>query len=398
MALLKHALIAFVYSLVALGVAVLLPGVAPVLAPPTGWFAGGLVLLAGIVLHESYARSIREGEMLDRLVLYAQAYERLQNEVFQTQTEVAECRRALAARSAQGDEFEHVVSEVRILQDLVAKLSARAKVPVGAEAMVGVPVRESPAPAPTIADLGESEILDAVREALRRDQVDLYLQPIVSLPQRKVRHYECFSRIRAGDDSVILPEQFLGLTAREGLIGAIDNLLLFRCVQLVRRAQKRRHNVEFFCNISAHTLSDRTFFADFSEFIAANAELASQLHFELNQNDVANRWNEVAPFLMRLARLGFTFSLDRVANFDLDVGELTRRHFRFVKIDVAQLLARARQDPGGVQTLKRALDQAGIDLIVEKIEDESDLIEALDFQIDYGQGYLFGEPQKSREA
>jgi cyclic-di-GMP phosphodiesterase TipF (flagellum assembly factor) len=396
MVFLKHASIALVYSLVALGVALLLPAVAPVLAPPTGWLAGALVLLAGIVLHESYARSVREGEMLDRLILYAQAYERLQSEVFQTQAELAECRRALAARSDQGSEIEHVASEVRILQDLVARLSAHARVPVGAEAAVSMPLREPPAP-PTIADLGESEILDAVREALRRDQVDLYLQPIVSLPQRKVRHYECFSRVRTGD-SVILPEQFLGVIAREGLIGAIDNLLLFRCVQLVRRAQKRRHNVGFFCNISAHTLADRKFFADFSEFIAANSELASQLHFELNQNDVANRWNDVAPFLMRLARLGFTFSLDQVANFDLDVGELTRRHFRFVKIDVAALLARARQDAGSVQTLKRALDQAGIDLIVEKIEEESDLIEALDFQIDYGQGYLFGEPQKSREA
>ncbi|HET9149486.1 MAG TPA: EAL domain-containing protein [Alphaproteobacteria bacterium] len=393
----KHALIVLVYSLVALGVAVLLPGVAPVLAPPTGWFAGALVLVAGIVLHESYARSVREGEMLDRLVLYAQAYERLQSEVFQTQAEVAECRRALATTSDQGSEIEHVASEVRILQDLVARLSTHAKVPVGAEATMGMSLSEPPAP-PTIADLRESEILDAVREALRRNQVDLYLQPIVSLPQRKVRHYECFSRVRAGDDSVILPEQFLGLIAREGLIGAIDNLLLFRCVQLVRRAQKRRHNVGFFCNISAHTLADRTFFADFSEFIAANPELASQLHFELNQNDVVNRWNDVAPFLMRLARLGFTFSLDQVSNFDLDVGELTRRHFRFVKLDVAALLVRARQDAGSVQALKRALDQAGIDLIVEKIEEESDLIEALDFQIDYGQGYLFGEPQKSREA
>lgn len=253
-------------------------------------------------------------------------------------------------------------------------------------------------PPPLVADLGEAEILDAVREALRHDQVDLYLQPIVSLPQRKVRYYECFSRIRTGGDSVIVPEQFIALSKREGLLGAIDNILLFRCVQLVRRAQKRRHNVGFFCNISAHTLGDRAFFSDFSEFIAANAELASQLVFELNQDDVANRWDEVAPFLMRLARLGFTFSLDRVTDLDLDVAELTRRHFRFVKIDVAGLLARARQDAQSIASLKRSLDRAGIDLIVEKIEDEADLIEALDFQIDFGQGYLFGGPQKSREV
>jgi cyclic-di-GMP phosphodiesterase TipF (flagellum assembly factor) len=169
-------------------------------------------------------------------------------------------------------------------------------------------------------------------------------------------------------------------------------------VQLVRRANARRHNVGFFCNISARTLSDRVFFADFSDFVAANAELAPKLVFEFTQDDVDNRWDEVAPYLMRLARLGFTFSLDRVTRFDLDVEQLTRRHFRFVKLDVASLLTRAREQPETVQALKRSLDRSGIDLIVEKIEDEAQLIEALDFQIDFGQGYLFGGPQKSRDA
>ena len=49
----------------------------------------------------------------------------------------------------------------------------------------------------------------------------------------------------------------------------------------------------------------------------------------------------------------------------------------------------------GVQFLKRALERHGIDLIVEKIETEATLLDLLDYQIDFGQGYLFGEPQRS---
>jgi len=403
MTILKHALFAAVYLMLALTVALLLPGIVPAATAPTSWLAAGLVLLGGALLHEAFNRRAREDAVLDRLYLYAQAYERLQADLSRFQAEVVACRSAIADAKADPESavnLETVMSEVRLLQTLVEKISARAPVMAGADREPAPmrPMASAPPPLPSATDLGDEEILDAVREALRRNQVDLYLQPIVSLPQRKVRYYECFSRIRAGDDAVILPEQFLGLSAREGLLGAIDNILLFRCVQLVRRAQKRRHNVGFFCNISAHTLSDRAFFADFSEFIAANSELASQLVFELNQNDVANRWDEVAPFLMRLARLGFTFSLDRVTDLDLDVELLTRRHFRYVKLDIAELLARSREEPGSVVALKRSLDRAGIDLIVEKIEDEADLIEALDFQIDFGQGYLFGGPQKSREA
>lgn len=402
MNILKHALFSAVYIVLALMVALLLPGVAPAVTPPMAWFAAALIVIVGMFLHETFVRNGHEHEVLERLYLYAQAYEKLQSDFTKLQTEVLASRSAIEemkdAPEAAGT-MQTVMSEVRMLQNLVEKISHRAPETVGADSFSGGRVTGLPSdPPPAIADLGESEILEAVRDALRRDQVDLYLQPIVSLPQRKVRYYECFSRIRAGIDSVIVPEQFIELTARAGLLGAIDNILLFRCVQLVRRAQKRRHNVGFFCNISAHTLNDRAFFADFSEFIAANAELASQLVFEFNQDDVAHRWDEVSPFLMRLARLGFTFSLDRVTDLNLDVAELTRRHFRFIKLDVSSLLARARNDANSIAALKRSLDRAGIDLIVEKIEDEADLIEALDFQIDFGQGYLFGGPQKSREA
>jgi cyclic-di-GMP phosphodiesterase TipF (flagellum assembly factor) len=407
MTILKHTLISSVYMLLALTMALLLPGIVPGVTPALGWVVAALIVVTGLFLHETMTRNTRERAILERLYLYAEAYERLQSDVINVQKEIKVCRAAIEEVKTEPETagaMETVMSEVRILQSLVEKLSGRTPAMAGADAQV-LSARLSAAsslppsvPPPSVADLGEAEILDAVREALRHDQVDLYLQPIVSLPQRKVRYYECFSRIRTGGDSVIVPEQFIGLSKREGLLGAIDNILLFRCVQLVRRAQKRRHNVGFFCNISAHTLGDRAFFADFSEFIAANAELASQLVFELNQDDVANRWDEVAPFLMRLARLGFTFSLDRVTDLDLDVAELTRRHFRFVKIDVTGLLARAREDAKSIATLKRSLDRAGIDLIVEKIEDEADLIEALDFQIDFGQGYLFGGPQKSREV
>ena len=48
-----------------------------------------------------------------------------------------------------------------------------------------------------------------------------------------------------------------------------------------------------------------------------------------------------------------------------------------------------------VALLKRTMDLHGIDLIVEKLEEEQNLIELLDYRIDYGQGYLFGEPRLS---
>lgn len=51
-----------------------------------------------------------------------------------------------------------------------------------------------------------------------------------------------------------------------------------------------------------------------------------------------------------------------------------------------------------MRDFKARLDEAGIDLIVENVEDESDLIERLVCNIDYGPGFLFGESHPAREA
>jgi cyclic-di-GMP phosphodiesterase TipF (flagellum assembly factor) len=42
------------------------------------------------------------------------------------------------------------------------------------------------------------------------------------------------------------------------------------------------------------------------------------------------------------------------------------------------------------------LDKSGIDLIVTHIETEKELVELLDLGIDYGQGYLFSEPENPK--
>ena len=49
------------------------------------------------------------------------------------------------------------------------------------------------------------------------------------------------------------------------------------------------------------------------------------------------------------------------------------------------------------ERFKAALDRNAIDLIVERIESEETLVELLDYNIDLGQGYLFGEPRPARE-
>ena len=48
-------------------------------------------------------------------------------------------------------------------------------------------------------------MLQDLREAIEANRIDLYLQPIVTLPDRKLRYYDASTRIRTGDDAFMPP-------------------------------------------------------------------------------------------------------------------------------------------------------------------------------------------------
>jgi cyclic-di-GMP phosphodiesterase TipF (flagellum assembly factor) len=252
-------------------------------------------------------------------------------------------------------------------------------------------------PAPVRRDFDERKILASVENALRDNRVELWVQPVVSLPQRKRRFYECYTRIPAGDGAMVLPEQYVGVAERSGMITAIDNILLFRCIQIVRKLYDRNMSAGFFCNISPRSLQDREFFKQFIALLAEHSAIASSIVFEFPQAAIERHDPELERDLEKLAALGFRFSVDQVTDFEFDAIELARRNFRYVKVDANRLipppLGVAEQDP---ETVKRKLDVAGLDMIVEKVETDAMLVELLDLGIDYGQGYLFGEPRLSR--
>ena len=172
-------------------------------------------------------------------------------------------------------------------------------------------------------------------------------------------------------------------------------MLLFRTVQLLRKMHKKHRSMAFFCNISPHSLTDQKFFKGFIEFMHQNAELAQHLVFEFSQSIVASRDSEIDSYLDRLGAMGFRFSMDQVANLRLDIAGLAARGFRYVKIGHDRLLAEHANPTMEItiQDIKRAMARHGIQLIAQKIESEAKLLEVLDLDVDYGQGYLFGEPQ-----
>ncbi|MFT4089879.1 MAG: EAL domain-containing protein [Asticcacaulis sp.] len=366
------------------------------------------ILGLSIAFHSLVTQYLSERRIRKDIDLVRDAHRLMVDAIDNTQKDMVELAdRVQNQRVTNADEL---TGEVKMLENLVMKLGESIEDRL-ADWRAGT--SDSPLThAETAPPLSRQEqqtmaLIETVREALIQNRVDLYLQPAVSLPQRKTLFYESFSRLRDSSGRVLMPAEYLSVAEPEGLVPSIDNLLLFRCVQIVRRLAKQDRRIGIFCNVSLSSLSDEVFFPQFLEFLSENRDLSDSLIFELGQEAFNARGALEARHMARLADMGFKFSIDKVTSIDFDLHDLQRSDVRYVKISADMLLDQLQNIEGkpALRFLRdihagdfaSLLSRYGIDIIAEKIESERQVVDILDLEIAYAQGHLFGEPRAIKE-
>lgn len=297
---------------------------------------------------------------------------------------------------------ETVAGHAAILQKqgaLAGRLAASAPTPAPARSAEGTPaLGENDPLVERFRGLSRESLADLLSKAAADNRVDLYLQPIVTLPQRKVRYYEAVSRLRTDTGDVIPAVDFVDVAESVGLMPKIDNLAVFRCVQVVRRLLLKSRDVGLFCNLSAATLNDPVMFQQLLDFMDANRVLAGSLMFEFRQEACRNFGPIEHECLAALAERGFRFSMDHVTDLQMSPNELADRSFRFIKVPAKLLLNKVAGVHNDIdpEDLADLLARSGIDLIAEQIETETTVVDILDYDVRFGQGFLFSPPRPVR--
>jgi len=272
-------------------------------------------------------------------------------------------------------------------------LAARDRIAAAPAAAAAASVSSEPAPSRS-----QAQILAAVKNALEESRIDIYLQPMVTLPQRKVRFYEAVTRLRDDKDQVLAADDFIAVAEAAGLIGRIDHMVMLKCVQVLRRLMVRNKEVGVFCNVAAATLGNPTTFAPCLDFLEANRALAPSFVLEFKQATFRNMGPTETEHLAALAQRGFRFSIDHVTDLRIEPRELADRGVRFIKVPAALLLDQRQSTVSDIHPsdLSDLLGRFGIDLIAERIEGERAVVDLLDYDVRFGQGFLFAPPRPLR--
>jgi cyclic-di-GMP phosphodiesterase TipF (flagellum assembly factor) len=321
--------------------------------------------------------------------------------------------RIVSANSTSQDRIQSVLGEINELGGLVKQLAT--SVAAHEDTLASLPSAAAPAPPPPAAKpavaatpsvatrpsapaRSDAQIMTAIRNAIEGNNVDIFLQPIVTLPQRKVRYYEAVTRLRDANGQILTADDFIPTAEAAGLMGRLDNMVMLRCVQVLRRLQVRNKDVGVFCNVAAATLGNPATFTQYLDFLEANRALAPSLVLEFKHSTLRNLGPTESEHLAALAQRGYTFSVDHVKDLRIEPRDLADRGVRFVKMPASLLLDPKQTSASDIHPadISDLLGRFGIDLIAERIEGERAVVDLLDYDVRFGQGFLFAAPRPLR--
>ncbi|TGD96312.1 EAL domain-containing protein [Methylobacterium nonmethylotrophicum] len=235
-------------------------------------------------------------------------------------------------------------------------------------------------PEPAAEAQPEAEILAALGQGL-----EVHLQPIVSLPQRKVAFYEALARLRVGE-AVLSPAEFMRVLERHGRTTELDRLMLARVTAIGQHLAARGSETPVAYALSPGSLFEPGFLRAVGRLIDLHPELAGRLILALPQRSWHSLDAEQAAALQALrGRIGL--AVDRVVEPRLDAAALAARGAGYAKVGIETLLGEH-----GVP-LAAALARAGIRLVAEGVEQEADVPDLIDLDLPLAQGTVFSPPR-----
>jgi cyclic-di-GMP phosphodiesterase TipF (flagellum assembly factor) len=232
-------------------------------------------------------------------------------------------------------------------------------------------------------------------EAVEAKRMDVLLDPILGLSDRRARHFELSVRLLTEKGDSLGEEQYGPAAAGTGLLGRIDAEKLARAADVLQRLRARGSAASLFSTVAGESLSDDNFASVFADVLEAEDDNASRLVLTFRQAEARNftdaHWRAVSD----MSRIGLKFALTAVTDLDMDFEALRRHGFDFVKLD-ARVFLEGLPTPTGVvpaADICRHMAGIGLGLIVGGIVEEKDLARILGFGVLLGQGALFGGPR-----
>ena len=235
-----------------------------------------------------------------------------------------------------------------------------------------------------------------LRDAMERNELELYYQPIVSLRDKKLQGFEALARWKHAQRGFVPPAVFIPIAEDTGLMARLGEWALNTAC---RHAAALPADIRISVNLSPAQFSTCDLVSTVERALKTSGLDPNRLELEITERLLLESSAPTLSILDELDQLGVSIALDDFGSGYSSLSYLRKFPLDTVKIDRSFITDLDHQGEQiaiirGVVSIVRAL---GMNLTAEGVETESqsEVLQALG--CDHAQGYLFGKPMPFEE-
>ena len=238
-----------------------------------------------------------------------------------------------------------------------------------------------------------------IRDALMRDRLVLYQQPIVDLQSGKTERHELLLRIAEDGGEPVPASRFIQTAEQFGMVQELDRWVVNEAISMLDRYYhegngKRRPPFALHVNLSGSSITD----ADVLEFIERSFDTTDAfpgaITFEITETAAIRNFETAAAFADRLGEFGCSIAIDDYGAGFGPFYYLKYLPFDLIKIDGDFIKELPRNDADQL-TVKAIVDIAhglGKQTIAEYVEEPATVDLLRELGVDMAQGFHIGKP------
>ena len=240
----------------------------------------------------------------------------------------------------------------------------------------------------------DSASVQLMFSALDNDRLTLLYQPIASLEENRINHYEVLLGLKGdfgGSDSA---GRYLPAAERYGAMAHFDRRVIHDAFKHFHHFQAQEPEAGLFVNLSGSNLDNAAFFDFIREQMARYSVPREKVCFEITETAAVNKVDEAVALMKCLRSSGCRFALDDFGTGLASLGYLKQFPVDYVKMD-GSLIRGLHDDPVDQAMLRAVIDLGttmGFKIVAESVEDPELFTPLREAGVAYVQGYAVGYP------